>query len=109
MFLYLLSGKIIIAFSLCLFYFPLWCLLRFFAEVVEQNKGIIMIEKIKYPIAAWTQFPDAIIQMFGDSFIQMSAIILKQLYIQADLLVLNTCILTGGGFFAQVLKKIPKL
>ena len=67
---------------------------------MEQNEGVVLEEKVEYPIVAGPQFPDAIFQVLCYVLVQTCSVLLEQFNIQAGLFVLDTGILAGSCFDA---------
>ena len=63
-----LSKEPIVAFGFCFFNFTARRLLRFLTELMKKDIGIVFVVKIQHSIISRTQFPDVILQMFGNIF-----------------------------------------
>ena len=93
-----LSGNPIVALCFCFVNFAARCFLRFLAELVEKDVGIILMVEVQHPIIPRTQFPYVIFQMLGNVFTQTGTVILKLLYVLGNLFVLDSGIFICYGF-----------
>ena len=67
---------------------------------MEQNEGVVLEEKVEYPIVTGPQFPDTVFQVLCYVLVQTCSVLLEQFNIQAGLFVLDTGILAGSCFDA---------
>jgi len=65
---------------------------------MQKHECVILLIEIQYSVISWAQFPDIILQMFGDILGQVCAVVLQKLDVQGYLLVLNTRIFVCRGF-----------
>ena len=100
-----LSGNPIVALRFCFINFATRCFLRFLAELVEKDVGIILMAEVQHPIIPRTRFPYVIFQMPGNVFAQTGTMILKQLYVLGDLFVLDSGVLICYGFLLCMMFK----
>ena len=67
---------------------------------MQKHECVILVIEVQYPVIAGAQFPDIIIQMFGDILGEACAVVLQELDMQCYLLVLNARIFVRRGFLA---------
>ena len=81
--------------------------MRFLAELMAKNKGVIIKEGIQYTVVSGAQFPYTIPEVFRNIFRKAGAILLQKLNVENCLLILYTGIFICGCFLPQCFKKFP--